>query len=283
LIGEDVDVVVVRPAALGRVRADPGQIEQVVLNLAVNARDAMPGGGRLTLELADADLDVPLAAALDTIPPGRYVVLSIADTGTGIDAGTLGHIFEPFFTTKEKGKGTGLGLATVYGIVRQTGGYVAVETAPNKGTTFRIYLPRCAEPVVARTRSAVLSLHGTETVLLVEDEPAVRALVQSVLERHGYSVLVAESGAAALDLAIRDPRPIHVLLTDLVMPGMNGRDLASQVRTLRPPIKIVFMSGYAADIGVDLVADGASVFLSKPFNERVLTMKLREVLDAPPA
>ncbi|MCM3877264.1 MAG: response regulator [Thermoanaerobaculia bacterium] len=283
LIGEDVEVVVVTPPKLGRVKADAGQIEQVVLNLAVNARDAMPGGGRLTLELADADLDAPFAAAHDTIPPGRYVLLSIADTGSGMDAETLGHIFEPFFTTKEKGKGTGLGLATVYGIVRQTGGYIAVETVPGAGTAFRIYLPRCAESRTSGTRPSVSSFRGSETVLLAEDEPSVRAFLQTVLERHGYSVLVAENGAAALDVVTRDPRLIHVLLTDLVMPGMNGRELASRVAALRPAIRIVFMSGYAADIVTDLAADGASGFLSKPFSERALAAKLREVLDAPPA
>jgi nitrogen-specific signal transduction histidine kinase len=283
LIGEDVEIVVVMPPALGRVKADPGQIEQVLLNLAVNARDAMPEGGRLTLELADVELDAPLAASHEAIPPGRYVVISMSDTGCGMDAETLGHIFEPFFTTKEKGKGTGLGLATVYGIVRQTGGYVAVKTAPGAGTTLRIYLPRCAESVASGIRPSGLSRRGTETVLLVEDEPAVRTLAKAILERHGYTVLVAESGAAALDVVGRDPRPIHALLTDLVMPGMNGRDLASRVAALRPSIKVVIMSGYAADGAKNPAVDGASGFLSKPFSERVLTAKLREVLDTPPA
>ena len=283
LIGEDVEVVVERPAVLGLVKADPGQIEQVVLNLAVNARDAMPGGGRLTLALANADLEVPLAAAQDLIPPGRYVVLSVTDTGTGMDAETLGHIFEPFFTTKERGKGTGLGLATVYGIVRQTGGYMAVETAPGAGTTFRVYLLRSDEKTTSGVRRNVHSRRGTETVLVVEDEPAVRALAKVVLERQGYTVLVAENGAAALDVATRDPRPIHVLLTDLVIPGMNGYELASRVAVLRPSIKVVFMSGYTADVltGFDLKAGQA--FISKPFSEKALAAKLREALDAPPA
>ena len=171
LIGEDIEVVVVKPAALGRVKANSGQIAQVVLNLAVNARDAMPGGGRLTVALADADLEAPLAAIQDSVLPGRYVVLSVTDTGTGMDTETVDHIFEPFFTTKERGKGTGLGLATVYGIVRQAGGNVAVETAPGAGATFRVYLPRCDEPMTSGLRPAVASRHGTETVLLVEDEP----------------------------------------------------------------------------------------------------------------
>ncbi|MDL2717067.1 MAG: PAS domain S-box protein [Acidobacteriota bacterium] len=284
LIGEDVEVVIVTPAALGRVKADAGQVEQVVLNLAVNARDAMPGGGRLTIELADADLPSPVAAAQDMIPPGPYVVLSIADTGSGIDAETLDHIFEPFFTTKEKGKGTGLGLATVYGIVRQTGGYVRVETAPGAGTRFRIYLPRCAEHMTTSgIRSSVSPRHGTETVLLVEDEPAVRAIARVILERHGYTVVVAESGEAALDVLAREPRVIHVLLTDLVMPGMNGRELASCVLALRPAIKVVFMSGYAADVVTSVDESGAAGFLPKPFTERALTAKIREVIDTPSA
>ena len=211
------------------------------------------------------------------------MVLSIADTGGGMDAETLTHIFEPFYTTKEQGKGTGLGLATVYGIVRQTGGYVAVETSPGAGTTFRVYLPRCAERITSGVRPAVASHHGTETVLMVEDEPAVRGLVQTILERCGYTVLVAENGQSALDAIAHDPRPIHVLLTDLVMPGMNGRALASRVLALRPAVKILFMSGYAADVPTDLGAEGGPAFLSKPFNERALTAKLREVLDEPPA
>ncbi len=282
LIGEDVEVVVGKSAGLGRVKADPGQIEQVVLNLAVNARDAMPGGGRLTVELANVDLDAPLATANDEIPVGRYVVISMTDTGSGMDAETLGHIFEPFFTTKERGKGTGLGLATVYGIVRQTGGYVAVETSPGAGATFRIYLPRSSEPMTSGIRPSVLSRRGTETVLLVEDEPAVRSLVRAVLERQGYAVLVAESGKAALDVVETRHDPIHVLLTDLVMPGMNGRDLASRVVARHPSVRVVFMSGYSANIPTDFGGEGAGVFLPKPFNERALTSKIREVLDTPP-
>src|ERR1017187_9612217 len=282
LIGEDVEVVVVRPATLGHVKADPGQIEQVLLNLAVNSRDAMPGGGRLTLELADVNLDAPFTTSHDSIPSGRYVVVSVRDTGNGMDAETLSPLFEPFFTTKEKGKGTGLGLATVFGIVKQSGGYVDVASAPGAGTTFRVYLPRTDAPrKTSGVRPPVFSLSGSETVLLVEDEAAVRNLVRAVLERKGYVVLVAPDGAAALDLVDKHTGVIHVLLTDIVMPRMNGRDLAAAVRTRRPSIKVIFMSGYTADVPTDLGTEGGPVFLPKPFNEYALTSKLREVLDTP--
>ncbi|HQQ76139.1 MAG TPA: PAS domain S-box protein [Thermoanaerobaculia bacterium] len=283
LLGEDIEIVVVMPRVVGNVKADPGQMEQILLNLAVNARDAMPGGGRLTLALADADLDAPLAAAADLVPAGRYVVLSVTDDGCGMDHETLSHVFEPFYTTKERGKGTGLGLATVYGIVRQTGGYVAVETAPGAGTTFRIYLPRCDEKTTSGVHPAVVSRLGAETVLVVEDEPAVQALAAAILRRRGYTVLVAESGSKALDLVESDPRPIHLILTDLIMPGMNGRELATRMRALRPSIKVVFMSGYAADAAPHLAEIGASGFLPKPFSENALVTKVREVLDTPPA
>ena len=281
LIGEDVEVVVVKPATLGRVKADPGQLEQVLVNLAVNSRDAMPGGGRLTLELADVTLDAPFTTSHDSIPPGRYVVVAVRDTGSGMDAETLGHLFEPFFTTKEKGKGTGLGLATVFGIVKQSGGYVDVASAPGAGTTFRVYLPRTDARTTSGARPPVFSLSGWETVLLVEDEAAVRNLVRAVLERKGYVVLVAPDGAVALDLVDKHTGVIHVLLTDIVMPGMSGRDLAAAVRARRPSIKVIFMSGYTADVPTDLGTEGGPVFLPKPFNEYALTSKLREVLDTP--
>jgi len=200
-----------------------------------------------------------------------------------MDTETVSHMFEPFFTTKERGKGTGLGLATVYGIVRQAGGNVAVETAPGAGATFRVYLPRCDEPMTSGLRPAVASRHGTETVLLVEDEPAVRVFAKVVLERQGYSVLVAESGAAALDLVGKHTGVIHVLLTDVVMPGMNGRELASRVAALRPSIKVVFMSGYTADVLTDFDVNAGQAFISKPFSEKALAAKLREALDALPA
>lgn len=282
LIGEDVEVVVVRPATLGHVKADPGQIEQVLLNLAVNSRDAMPGGGRLTVELADVSLDAPMTTSHDSIPSGQYVVVSVGDTGSGMDAETLSHIFEPFFTTKEKGKGTGLGLATVFGIVKQSGGYVDVASAPGAGTTFRVYLPRSDEKTTSGTHPSVGSRRATETVLIVEDEAAVRNLVRAVLERKGYAVLVAPDGAAALELVEKHAGVIDVLLTDVVMPGMSGCDLAVLVTARRPKVKVIFMSGYTAGITTKLGAEGGPAFLSKPFNEQALTVKLREMLDTPP-
>ena len=283
LIGEDVEVVVVKPATLGRVKADPGQIEQVLLNLAVNARDAMPGGGRLTVELADVTLDAPFTTSHDSIPSGRYVVVSVRDTGNGMDAETLSHLFEPFFTTKEKGKGTGLGLATVFGIVKQSGGYVDVASAPGAGTTIRVYLPRSDARTTSGVRPRVSSRAGSETVLVVEDEGPVRNLVRAVLERKGYAVLAAQDGAAALELVDKHTGVIHVLLTDVVMPGMNGRELAALVTARRPKVKVIFMSGYTADVPAEFGVEGGPAFFSKPFNERALTAKLREVLDTRPA
>jgi PAS domain S-box-containing protein len=281
LISEDIEIVVTKPELTGRVKADEGQLVQVLMNLAVNARDAMPGGGRLTIALADEKLDETLPGTPDVVPPGRYVVISVTDTGQGIDEKSLGQIFEPFFTTKEMGKGTGLGLSTVYGIVRQSGGYMGVESVPGNGSTFRVYMPRCDDPASSGSRSAVRALSGNETILVVEDEPAVRNIAKTLLERRGYTVVLAESGRAALDIATRDPRPIHVLLTDLVMPEMNGRDLAVRLRVLRPAIKVVFMSGYAGDAAGNLAPGPGSGFLAKPFTERALTARIREVLDAP--
>jgi PAS domain S-box-containing protein len=279
LIGEDVEVVFETPAGLGRVKADSGQVEQVLLNLAVNARDAMPDGGRLAIELENVLLDEPLAATLEPVPPGAWVVLKVTDTGCGMDAATLTHIFEPFFTTKPKGKGTGLGLATAYGIVRQTGGFVDVDSAPGRGTTFRVFLPACEEPVAKAPHSGGASGRGDGTILLVEDEDAVRRFVKTVLERLGYFVLVAANGAEALAIVERDTRRIDLLLTDLVMPGMNGRDLASAVRTRRPSVAVVFMSGYAAEVAPVLDPDAPDGFLMKPFSESALAEKIRAVLD----
>jgi PAS domain S-box-containing protein len=283
LIGEGIALAFVVSEDVATVKADPGQIEQVVLNLAVNARDAMPSGGQLAVSVGSLTTAIPLEGFPDQLPAGRWVLLTMEDTGSGMDAETLSHAFEPFFTTKERGKGTGLGLSTVYGIVRQSGGHVQLMSVPGKGTTFQIYLPRSDERRVSGAHSSVSAVPGSETVLVVEDEPAVRSLVQTVLERHGYIVLVAEDGAGALDVVDKHPGPIHVLLTDIVMPGMNGRDLAGVVTARRPSIRVIFMSGYTADIPTDLGVEGGPLFLSKPFSEQALTSKLREAFDAPPA
>ncbi len=283
LIGEHIALSLAAPEERATVKADPGQIEQVILNLAVNARDAMPNGGHLTVSAGSLTTATPLDGFPDQLPAGRWVLMTMEDTGCGMDAETLSHAFEPFFTTKERGKGTGLGLSTVYGIVRQSDGRVQVTSVPGKGTTIQVYLPRSDEKTTSGVRPSVGSSRGTETVLVVEDEAAVRNLVRAVLERKGYVVLAAEDGAAALDLVDAYAGVIHVLLTDLVMPGMNGRDLAARVRAKRPAIKVVFMSGYTADVPTELGVEGGPGFLSKPFNERALTAKLREVLDAQPA
>jgi len=280
LIGEDVEVVVVKPAALGRVKADPGQIEQVVLNLAVNARDAMPGGGSLTISVDSVTEPAPLEGFPEILPAGRWVRLTMEDTGCGMDAETLSHAFEPFFTTKERGKGTGLGLSTVYGIVRQSGGFVQVTSGPGKGTAFRVYLPRSDEKKTSGVRPSVRSRQGTETVLVVEDEAAVRNLVRAVLERKGYVVFVAHDGAAALDLVDKHTGAIHVLLTDVVMPGMNGREQAERIVKDHPGVRILYMSGYMDDAVMrhGIVESGVA-FLQKPFTPLALARKVREVLD----
>ncbi len=262
-------------------KADPGQVEQVLLNLAVNARDAMPVGGRLTISVDAVDESAPIEGVPEILPPGRWMRLTVEDTGCGMDAETLSHAFEPFFTTKERGKGTGLGLSMVYGIVRQSDGHLQVTSVPGKGTAFRVYLPRTDEKRTSGVRPSVLSRRGTETVLVVEDEPSVRNLVQAVLQAKGYAVLIANDGAGALDVVEEHPDAIHVLLTDMVMPGMNGRELAALVSTRHPSIKVILMSGYTSDVPADLGAEGGPVFLSKPFTEQTLTAKLREVLDTP--
>ena len=283
LIGEHIVLSLAAPEGRATVKADPGQIEQVILNLAVNARDAMPNGGRLTVSVGSVTTATPLDGFPDQIPAGRWVLMTVEDTGCGMGADTLSHAFEPFFTTKERGKGTGLGLSTVYGIVRQSDGRVQIASVPGRGTTFQVYLPRSDEKTTSGVRPSVGSGRGAETVLVVEDEAAVRGLVRAILERKGYVVLVAEGGAAALELVDTHSGVIHVLLTDVVMPGMNGRDLAARARAKRPAMKVVFMSGYTADVPADLAVEGGLGFLGKPFNERALTAKIREVLDAPPA
>jgi two-component system cell cycle sensor histidine kinase/response regulator CckA len=286
LIGEDVQLATVLDPGVGRIRADAGQIEQVILNLAVNSRDAMPRGGKLTIETRNIDLDETYAREHIAVRPGAYAMLAISDTGTGMSAETKSHMFEPFFTTKGTGKGTGLGLATVYGIVKQSGGNIWVYSEPHRGTAFKVYLPLVegasgdTEPRLPDERPT----RASETVLLVEDENAVRMLTRKILERYGYSVLEAGDGEAALEMARNHSKTIHLLLTDVVMPDVSGPDLAVRVRQIRPDVKVLFMSGYTDDAVVrhGILADGVH-FLQKPFTPEALGRKVRGALDAPSA
>ena len=284
LIGEDVELRTVLAPDLGAVRADPGQLEQVIVNLAVNSRDAMPQGGQLTIETANVEFDEAYAAEHFPAEPGSYVLLAVTDTGTGMDAQTKSHIFEPFFTTKEKGKGTGLGLATVYGIVKQSDGYIWVYSEPGHGTSFMIYLPRVpdAPGPVRPAFEPSASARGSETVLAVEDDEMVRALIRRMLETRGYTVLLASHGDEALRLLERHPGCIDLLMTDVVMPGMSGRDLADRVAELRPSIKVLYLSGYTDDAIVRHgVLEPGIAFLQKPFTADRLARRVREVLRGP--
>jgi len=281
LIGEHIALVTVLAPDLGRVRADPNQIEQVIVNLAVNARDAMPDGGKLMIETANLTLDESFAQAHLGSVAGEYALLAVTDTGTGMDATVRAHVFEPFFTTKEVGKGTGLGLATVYGIVKQSGGYISVYSEVGHGSTFKIYLPR-----IVATADAVGSVQkggptrGTETVLVVEDEPAVLQLSQRALEAQGYVVLAASDPPAALRVVERHGGTIHLLLTDVVMPTMSGAELAERLVAQRPGIRVLYMSGYPGDAVVQHGAlPSGSAFLQKPFSPDGLSRKVRDVLD----
>ncbi|MBZ5707102.1 MAG: response regulator [Acidobacteriia bacterium] len=283
VIGEDIDLVMVPGGDIGAVKADPGQIEQVIMNLAVNARDAMPHGGKLTIETANVALDDNYARFHAPVQPGDYVMLAISDTGVGMDTDTQTHIFEPFFTTKGP-KGTGLGLSTVYGIIKQSGGYVWVYSEPGKGTTFKIYLPRIGatgEPMEAEVPVENAHPHpGGETILLVEDEPTLRGLTEQYLRNQGYTVLEAADGAAAIQVSNAHPGPIHLLLTDVIMPGMNGRELAQRISSLRPEAKVLYMSGYTENaIGHNGTLDAGITLLQKPFTLPALKTKVREVLD----
>ena len=250
LIGEDIEISVTRGSDLGRVKADPGQLEQVIMNLAVNARDAMPQGGRLVLETANVLVDERTARRAHDLAPGRYVVLSVTDTGHGMDAATRAQIFEPFFTTKEVGKGTGLGLATVYGIVKQSGGFIEVESEPGRGASFKVYLPRVEEAVADRRAGQVAPgtrPRGSETVLLVEDDESLRMLAREILTVQGYAVIEAASPRDALRIHQAHEGRIDLLLTDVVMPEMNGRQLADHLKAARPEMAVLFMSGYTGE------------------------------------
>jgi PAS domain S-box-containing protein len=280
LIGEDIEMKTIIARNLGSVKTDPGQIEQVIMNLAVNARDAMPKGGKLTLETANIDLDEAQAHEHASVPPGRYVMLAVSDTGVGMNSETRAHIFEPFFTTKEMGRGTGLGLSMVYGIVKQSGGSIWVYSEPGHGTTFKIYLPRVEEPAekLPSKQQPGPNILGTETILLVEDDRQVRELARAVLTACGYSVLVGDPRSFCDD----HTAPIHLLLTDVVMPGFSGRELANQLVARRPEIKVLYMSGYTNNAILHHgVLDADTFFLQKPFTPMVLANKVREVLDSP--
>ncbi|HKM85981.1 MAG TPA: ATP-binding protein [Terriglobales bacterium] len=288
MIGEDIDLVMVPGPVLGAVRADPGQIDQVIMNLAVNARDAMPQGGKLTIETANVSLDENFARTHTPLTAGDYVMLAISDTGVGMDNETQSRIFEPFFTTKGA-KGTGLGLSTVYGIVKQSGGFIFVDSQPQRGTAFRAYFPRVDGGEAAAAAAAQDSLglppadRGQETILLVEDETNLRRLARQYLERQGYKILEAEDGAAALQIVDGYKGAIDLLLTDVIMPGMNGRELAAHITKLVPAVRVLYMSGYTENaVGHDGMLDAGINLLQKPFSLPALKDRVREVLDSEP-
>jgi signal transduction histidine kinase len=286
LLGEDVHLEINLDPKLGSVKADPSQFEQVIMNLAVNARHAMPNGGKLRLETANIELEEDWAREHMGAHAGRYVVLSITDTGSGMDEKTKARLFEPFFTTKEQGKGTGLGLSTVYGIVKQSGGYISVYSEVGVGSTFKIYLPRldAAAEALATAATPAPANRGWETVLLVEDEDGVRRLVRDLITRQGYKVLEARSGEEALELVRQGAARIDLLLTDLVLANMSGRELSERLRAERKELKVLYMSGYTDDavLHAGMLTQGAS-FIQKPFTATLLAQKMRELLDPPAA
>ena len=286
LMDERIQMVTQVKDDIGKVKADPAQIEQVIMNLVVNARDAMPEGGRLVVETCNTDLDATYAVDHVSVKPGRYVMLAVSDTGVGMDKQTVAHIFEPFFTTKESGRGTGLGLSTVYGIVKQSGGYIWVYSEPGKGSTFKVYLPRVDESPEELTtgESTHRAQAGKETILVVEDEEDVRELIQTVLREKGYEVIVSEDPQHAERAAAQFGGEIHLLLTDMVMPGISGRELATRISARRQGIRVLYMSGYTDNV---ITAGGmlekGLAFLQKPFSPATLVQKVREVLSRTPA
>jgi signal transduction histidine kinase len=285
VIGEDIELDFQTDTEIGNVKADPSQLEQVIVNLATNARDAMPEGGKLTIATANVDLDEAYADRRAVVKPGRYVQLAVSDTGCGMDEETRSRIFEPFFTTKEQGKGTGLGLATVYGIVKQSGGYVWVYSEPGHGTAFKVYLPMvdaAAESPRHTERSEELP-RGSETILVVEDDALLREVTCEFLQTSGYTVIPAGSPAEAMHLTESHSGPIDFLLTDVIMPKMNGRELATRLSKARPEMKVLYVSGYADGIvrdGMHGALEEGLAFLQKPYTHRALTWKVREILDS---
>jgi len=285
LLGEDVELVTVLAPDRSRVKADPGQIEQVILNLAINARDAMPQGGRLTLETGTVELDETYARQHPGSRAGRHVMLAVTDTGVGMDAATQAQIFEPFFTTKEPGKGTGLGLSTVFGIVKQSEGSIFVYSEQGAGSTFKVYLPCVEEPVevAGPDLPPVRPPGGSETILLVEDEGSLRELARETLESLGYTVLVAANGGEALDMGERHDGTIDLLLTDVIMPQLGGRELAEQMVRQRPGLRILYMSGYTGNaLGHRGLLEPGAILLEKPFTRDALARKVREAVNARP-
>jgi CheY-like chemotaxis protein len=285
LLAETVEMKTVAGKDVGAVKADPSQIEQVIMNLVVNARDAMPKGGRILIETSNVELDDSYTQDHAAVRPGRYVMLAVTDTGVGMSSDTVAHIFEPFYTTKESGSGTGLGLSTVYGIVKQSGGYIWVYSEPGKGTAFKVYLPRVEERVEVSSTAqtpAQAARDGKETILLVEDEPAVRELTRMVLSKRGYSVIEALNPADAERLADNHGAEIHLLLTDVVMPGMSGHELAKRLTARHRNLRVLYMSGYTYNvIAEDGTLEEGLSFLQKPFTPQVLAQKVRETLDRP--
>ncbi|MDE3034408.1 MAG: PAS domain S-box protein [Nitrospirota bacterium] len=283
VIGEDIDLVTLSGSSLGSIKADPGQIEQVIVNLVINARDAMPQGGRVTIETANVEVEAAVLSQSGSVQPGPYVMLAVSDTGCGMDPHTQANMFEPFFTTKEQGKGTGLGLATVYGIIKQSGGHILVSSKVGVGTTVKVYLPRVHQAAAAAAESVPVAdrpVNGSETVLLVEDEDSIRKLLGQQLRIRGYTVLEAGKGEEAMDLCRRHRGPIHLLLTDVVMPQISGRELAERLASVRPDMRVLYMSGYTDDAVVRHgVLESDVSFVQKPFTPSQLLRKVRDVLD----
>jgi two-component system cell cycle sensor histidine kinase/response regulator CckA len=283
VIGDQVEFVTVPGEDLGAIKVDPGQVEQVLMNLAINARDAMPQGGKIRIETANVNIDAVYARQYPATSPGPFVMLTVSDEGTGMDQETRSHMFEPFFSTKAAGRGTGLGLSTVFAIVRQSGGAIAVHSVPGSGTTFRIYFPRCDQaPVAIQQHRATPLPRGTETILLVDDAIPLRALTKRILEDCGYTVLDAGNPAEALRIATDRPGPLPLMITDVVMPGFSGFDLAQRLAAFRPETRVLYASGCGGDSTNVLAARGQEcAFLEKPFTRDDLLAKIRQLLDSP--